>query len=108
MTTRYVYEFPTGALPEDHEVFRCFECDGDGSFEQQIPAGVADLEPRYRSTPCEECLGHGYAETAECVGCDREIEAGVEGVGAVERCVATGRASALCGPCAWIEILIDD
>lgn len=106
-TARYVYEFPTGPLPEDHDVFRCFECEGEGGFEIRLPARSTDLEPRYRSTPCEECRG-GFVEFAECVGCDREIEAGVDGVGAVERCVETGRASALCGPCGWAECMADD
>jgi hypothetical protein len=109
LTFRYEYEFPQGILDENDDVLKCEECDGEGGWDELLPARITDLEPTYRFNPCEECED-GYHRVVECVYCGAEIDTDVMGLGAVEVSISQlGRfCRPLCGPCGWAEVVADD
>jgi len=98
--TAAIFEFPLGPIAQDDELLACpNDCDDGRVF---VLISVDCDEPR----DCGTCDGYGRIDEVECQGCGAWLAPTINGVGAIERRARSS--SALCGPCAWEEVLAQD
>ena len=102
----YLSGFPVQYLPPAARP--CPECNGEGEFEIMLPAGITDLEPRYKSEECQLCRNEPCCETVECCSCGEELPWLIDKHGDDIQTSSLGETSPACALCAldlfWWEV----